>query len=155
MRSSQCPANGAIQERARLPEPRLDRGNPWIAASRAGQIEPKAITPSAICGVKPKIAIATGMTAEAGRGRRNSRVGAIYSRAAFDVPISAPSATPTIDAASQPPSMWLSVPASFAPRVPRKKPCPSAHPNSCRRRQENRRDKFQSGNSPQKAINAT
>jgi len=42
--------------------------NPWIAASRAGQIEPKAITPSAICGVKPKIAIATGMTAEAGSG---------------------------------------------------------------------------------------
>ena len=44
--------------------------------------------------MRPKIAIATGMTAEAGRGRRNSSVGPIYSRAALEEPISAPSATP-------------------------------------------------------------
>ncbi len=33
------------------------------------------MTPIAIDGVKPKIAIATGMTAEAGSGRKNSSVG--------------------------------------------------------------------------------
>jgi hypothetical protein len=36
---------------------------PRIAASSAGQIEPNAITPSAICGVRPKIAIAAGRAA--------------------------------------------------------------------------------------------
>ena len=63
------------------------------------------MTPSAICGVRPKIAIATGMTAEAGRGRKNSSVGAMYSRADFDDPIRAPSATPAIEAVAQPANM--------------------------------------------------
>ena len=33
------------------------------------------MTPTAIGGVRPKMAMATGMTAEAGSGRRNSSVG--------------------------------------------------------------------------------
>jgi hypothetical protein len=36
---------------------------PRIAASSAGQIEPNAITPSAICGVRPEMAIAAGKAA--------------------------------------------------------------------------------------------
>ena len=41
-----------------------------------GQIAPKAITNSAIACVNPSMAIATGMIAETGSGRRNSSEGA-------------------------------------------------------------------------------
>ena len=41
-----------------------------------GQIAPNAITNSAIAWVSPSIAIATGMIAETGSGRRNSSDGA-------------------------------------------------------------------------------
>ena len=65
----------AASARATSPRRGSTAAKPCMVESSIGQIAPKPITPSAIAGVKPKIAIATGMTAEAGRGRRNSSVG--------------------------------------------------------------------------------
>ena len=59
-----------------LVEPRLDRGEAVDGRQQIGQIAPKAITNSAMACVSPSIAIATGMIAETGSGRKNSSVGA-------------------------------------------------------------------------------
>jgi hypothetical protein len=47
-----------------------------MVASMMGQTAPKAITNSAMAWVSPSIAIATGMMADTGNGRRNSSDGA-------------------------------------------------------------------------------
>jgi hypothetical protein len=68
------------------------------------------------------MAMASGITAEAGSGRMASSVGAIHTRAAAELPISAPSATPKAEASPQPSSMRPTVApvkASSSPPAPR------------------------------------
>ena len=57
-------------------EPRLDRGEAVDGREMIGQIAPNEITNSAIDCDRPSMAIATGMIAETGSGRRNSSDGA-------------------------------------------------------------------------------
>ena len=75
---------------------------PCTVASSTGQIEPMAITTSTIVPVRPRNAITTGMKAETGTGRTISSIGATYSRAIRELPITAPSAMPANDARTQP-----------------------------------------------------
>src|SRR5262245_46572166 len=80
--------------------------------SRTGQIAPNAITETDISLERPRNRIATGMTAEAGSGRRNSSVGSRKSRARADEPIAAPITMPRSDANTQPNSMRSDVASS-------------------------------------------
>ena len=78
---------------------------PCTVASSTGHIAPKATTNSTMPGLRPKIEIASGNSAEAGSGRMNSSVGCSQARTAGETPISAPSSTPNSEASSQPSSM--------------------------------------------------
>ena len=98
---------------------------PCTVASSIGQTEPKAITPTAICGVRPKIAMATGITAEAGSGRR-IRASARQGARRAEEPISAPSPTPDRRGQRQPSAICASVPASSASSSPRAMPSTNA-----------------------------
>jgi hypothetical protein len=83
-----------------------------MLASRTGQIAPKPITASDIALESPRNRMATGMTAEAGNGRRNSSVGSNRSRASRDDAIAAPSPMPARQASIQPKTMRRTVAAS-------------------------------------------
>src|SRR5262252_9411426 len=85
-----------------------------MLASSTGQIAPNAMTASDIVLDRPRNRIATGMTEDAGNGRRNSSVGSSRSRATRDDAIAAPSAMPARQAKSQPKIMRSTVAASGA-----------------------------------------
>ncbi len=75
---------------------------PCTVASSTGHIAPKATTKSTMPGFSPKIEMASGSSAEAGRGRMNSSVGCTHARTEGDTPMAAPSSTPKSEASSQP-----------------------------------------------------
>ena len=56
-------------------------------------------------GDRPNSEMASGITAEAGSGRKNSSVGSTQARARADMPTSAPSVMPPTQASSQPCTM--------------------------------------------------
>ena len=60
------------------------------------------MTTSTMSPVSPRNAMTIGMKAETGTGRTISSVGAMYSRASRELPISAPTAMPPSEASTQP-----------------------------------------------------
>jgi hypothetical protein len=89
-----------------------------MAASSTGQSEPKAITKVDIVVVRPKNRIATGITAEAGSGRKNSSIGERNSCAACELPIAAPSRIATTTATIQPAPSRCAVAPIVVHRLP-------------------------------------
>ena len=83
---------------------------------------PKATTASTMPLDKPKMAIASGITAEAGSGRMNSSVGPTQARAAALLPTSAPRPMPATPASTQPASMRPTVAAVKPPSSPAARP---------------------------------
>ena len=83
---------------------------------------PKATTASTMPPDRPKMAMASGITAEAGSGRMNSSVGPTQARAAALLPTSAPSPMPATPASAQPASMRPTVAAVKPPSSPAARP---------------------------------
>jgi hypothetical protein len=96
--------------------------NPCTVASSAGQIAPKMTTTSDISGERPKIAMAIGITAAGGIGRKISSTGPKDWRASGQMPMMLPRTMPSRLHANHPASMAMTVRAVSTSRVPSAKP---------------------------------